>query len=220
MSEIFRIEKRSDFTIVRNGLLRDKTMSLKAKGLLITMLSKPDGWDYTLNGLQTILLEGRDAIASGLTELERHGYLVRRKTRDRFGRFTDVEYISPSFERPAFGIFKGNVCHALKEQGDIQFIIQTLESGEIRKLFNKGWYEEILYLLAMLDYVSRENNVPVCSDYADIRATKLDRTVYPSSVLMLSKVLKSEDPKKKAMQEAIPEFMRFNIVEADVRNVV
>ena len=93
MSEIFRIEKRNDFTIVRNGLLRDKTMSLKAKGLLITMLSKPDGWDYTLNGLQTILLEGRDAIASGLNELERHGYLVRRKTRDRFGRFTDVEYI-------------------------------------------------------------------------------------------------------------------------------
>ena len=93
MSEIFRIEKRNDFTIVRNGLLRDKTMTLKAKGLLITMLSKPDGWDYTLNGLQTILFEGRDAIASGLNELERHGYLVRRKTRDRFGRFTDVEYI-------------------------------------------------------------------------------------------------------------------------------
>ena len=68
-------------------------MTLKAKGLLITMLSKPDGWDYTLNGLQTILFEGRDAIASGLNELERHGYLVRHKTRDRFGRFTDVEYI-------------------------------------------------------------------------------------------------------------------------------
>lgn len=103
MSEIFRIEKRSDFTIVRNGLLRDKTMSLKAKGLLITMLSKPDGWDYTLNGLQTILLEGRDAIASGLTELERHGYLVRRKTRDRFGRFTDVEYICYGCARYGLG---------------------------------------------------------------------------------------------------------------------
>ena len=68
---------------------------------------------------------------------------------------TADELIAPSFERPAFGIFKGNVCHALKEQGDIQFIIRTLESGEIRKLFNKGWYEESLYLLAMLDYVSR-----------------------------------------------------------------
>ena len=42
------------------------------------------------------------------------------------------------------------VCHTLKEQGDIQFIINTLESGEIRKLFSKGWYEESLYLLAML----------------------------------------------------------------------
>ena len=92
MSEIFRIEKRNDFTIVRNGLLRDKTMTLKSKALLITMLSKPDDWDYTLNGLQSILFEGRDAISSGLNELERHGYLVRRKTRDRFGRFTDVEY--------------------------------------------------------------------------------------------------------------------------------
>ncbi len=93
MSEIFRIEKRNDFTIVRNGLLRDKTMSLKAKGLLITMLSKPDGWDYTPQRAPNHPLEGRDAIASGLNELERHGYLVRRKTRDRFGRFTDVEYI-------------------------------------------------------------------------------------------------------------------------------
>lgn len=98
VSEIFRIEKRNDFTIVRNGLLRDKTMSLKAKALLITMLSKPDDWDYTLNGLQSILLEGRDAIASGLKELEQHGYLIRRKIRDHNGRFTDVEYVI--FELP------------------------------------------------------------------------------------------------------------------------
>lgn len=98
VSEIFRIEKRNDFTIVRNGLLRDKTMSLKSKALLITMLSKPDDWDYTLNGLQSILLEGRDAIASGLRELEKHGYLIRRKVRDRNGRFTDVEYVI--FEMP------------------------------------------------------------------------------------------------------------------------
>ena len=73
-------------------------MSLKAKALLISMLSKPDDWDYTLNGLQSILLEGRDAIASGLKELEQHGYLIRRKIRDRNGRFTDVEYVI--FELP------------------------------------------------------------------------------------------------------------------------
>ena len=133
---------------------------------------------------------------------------------------TADELIAPSFERPAFGIFKGNVCHTLKEQGDIQFIINTLESGEIRKLFSKGWYEESLYLLAMLDYVSRVNHVPLCSEYSDIRSTKLDRVVYSSSVLMLCRMTKSEEPKVKARKEAIPEFMRFNIAEADVRNVV
>ena len=157
-------------------------------------------------------------VCNGKTRIEN----ISAGTAYRLARALNVstdELLESSIDRPAFGIFKGNVCHALKEQGDVSFIIHTLESGEIRLLYSKGWYEESLYLLAMLDYVSRENNVPVCSDYADIRATKLDRTVYPSSVLMLSKVLKSEEPKKKALQEAIPEFMRFNIVEADVRNV-
>lgn len=158
-------------------------------------------------------------ICTGKSRIENASAGTVYKLAKALGISTD-ELISPSFERPAFGIFKGNVCHSLKEQGDIQFIIHTLESGEIRRLFNKGWYEESLYLLAMLDYVSRENNVPLCSDYADIRATKLDRVIYPSSVLMLVKVLKSEEPKDKARQEAIPEFLRFNIVEADVRNVV
>ena len=81
-------------------------------------------------------------------------------------------------------------------------------------------YEESLYLLAMLDYVSRVNHVPLCSEYSDIRSTKLDRVVYSSSVLMLCRMTKSEEPKVKARKEAIPEFMRFNIAEADVRNVV
>ena len=73
---------------------------------------------------------------------------------------------------------------------------------------------------AMLDYVSRVNHVPLCSEYSDIRSTKLDRVVYSSSVLMLWRMTKSEEPKVKARKEAIPEFMRFNIAEADVRNVV
>ena len=106
------------------------------------------------------------------------------------------------------------------QAGSEEFIINTLESGEIRKLFSKGWYEESLYLLAMLDYVSRVNHVPLCSEYSDIRSTKLDRVVYSSSVLMLCRMTKSEEPKVKARKEAIPEFMRFNIAEADVRNVV
>lgn len=158
-------------------------------------------------------------VCNGKTRIEN----ISAGTAYRLARALNVstdELLESSIDRPAFGIFKGNVCHALKEQGDVSFIIHTLESGEIRLLYSKGWYEESLYLLAMLDYVSRENNVPLCSDYNDLRAMKLDRVIYPSSVLMLANVLKSDEPKEKARREAIPEFMRFNIVEADVRNVV
>lgn len=64
--------------------------------------------------------------------------------------------------RPSFELFKSNTCHMVKDMGDIPFIIQLLETNQIRKLYEKKWYPEALYLLAMLDYLSRENNVPVC----------------------------------------------------------
>ena len=107
----------------------------------------------------------------------------------------------------------------VKDMGDIPFIIQLLETNQIRKLYAKKWYPEALYLLAMLDYLSRENNVPVCKNYNDIRVAKLQRLVYPSSVVLLCKTLKSNAPKEECYRMAIPEFLRFNIVESEVRNV-
>ena len=121
--------------------------------------------------------------------------------------------------RPSFELFKSNTCHMVKDMGDIPFIIQLLETNQIRKLYEKKWYPEALYLLAMLDYLSRENNVPVCKNYNDIRMAKLQRLVYPSSVVLLCKTLKSNAPKEESYRMAIPEFLRFNIVESEVRNV-
>ena len=153
-------------------------------------------------GQRSPLLSTINDICTGKSRIENASAGTVYRLAKALGTTAD-ELIAPSFERPAFGIFKGNVCHTLKEQGDIQFIINTLESGEIRKLFSKGWYEESLYLLAMLDYVSRVNHVPLCSEYSDIRSTKLDRVVYSSSVLMLCRMTKSEEPKAKARKEAI-----------------
>lgn len=76
-------------------------------------------------------------------------------------------------------MYKSNICHQVKEKGDIYFIIDMLESNEVRRLYDKEWYPESLYLLAMLDYISRVHNVPVCTDYKDIRKCKLQETVYP-----------------------------------------
>ena len=121
--------------------------------------------------------------------------------------------------RPAFEQFKSNTCHRVKTMGDLSFIIQLLESNQIRKFYEKKWYPEALYLLAMLDYLSKENDVPLCKNYNDIRATKLQRPVYPSSVMVMCEVMNSDVPKEECLQKAIPEFLRFNIVECDVRNV-
>ena len=93
MSEKFRIEKKSNFTIVSNAILMNNFMSMKATCLLLKMLGKPDDWDYTINGMRTFCAEGRDAIRSALRELEHYGYLERRKVRDSRGRYTDTEYI-------------------------------------------------------------------------------------------------------------------------------
>ena len=129
--------------------------------------------------------------------------------------------LSPCFiKRSSFENFKSSICHRVKELGDIDFIIDTLESHDIRRYFEREWYPESLYLLAMLDYISRENDVPLCDEYDDLRRCRLENTIYPSSVLAMSAASKKEDELRYAEKKAIPEFKRFNIIESDVRNVI
>lgn len=123
-------------------------------------------------------------------------------------------------KRVSFELYKSSVCHSVKEMGDIKFIYTTLIQDDIRRYYKKKWYPESLYLLAMVDYLSRENDIPVCTDYDDIRSCKLSETIYPTGVLMASEVSENEEIKEKAYREAIPEFIRFNIVENEVRNVI
>ena len=121
--------------------------------------------------------------------------------------------------RPAFDVFKSSVCHRVKEMGDMDFILAVLESNEIRRFYQKHWYLESLYLLAMVDYLSRENDIPVVTDYNDLRRTKLQDTVYPVSVHARCIASGNDTAKNESRAEAIPEFLRHNIVEAEVRNV-
>jgi len=129
--------------------------------------------------------------------------------------------LSPCFvKRSSFENFKSAICHRVKELGDIEFIIDTLENQNIRVYFDRKWYPESLYLLAMLDYLSRENHVPLCDEYDDLRRCRLEKTLYPSGVLALSAATKKDDELRYAEVSAIPEFKRFNIIESDVRNVI
>ena len=122
--------------------------------------------------------------------------------------------------RSSFEVFKSNTCHYVKDNGDLNFIEYILQSDEIRKLYNKHWYPEALYLLAMIDYLSRINEIPLCTRYNDLRSSKLEKPIYPVGVLLNREVLHSDEPLHIAEENAIPEFKRFNIIESDIRNVL
>ena len=90
--------------------------------------------------------------------------------------------------RAAFETFKSNVCHAVKEKGDLDFIIDTLREDEVRKYWERQWYPEAYYTLAMLDYLSRENDLPLCSNYESIRQTSLKKPVYPRDIELAARI--------------------------------
>lgn len=79
---VFRVERTRDYTVMSNHHLKNRSLSLKAKGLLSVMLSLPDEWDYTLRGLAAISKEGVDAIREAIRELEDAGYIVRSRGRN------------------------------------------------------------------------------------------------------------------------------------------
>ena len=90
---VFRIEKNRNYTVMSNVHLKDRGISLKAKGLLSVILSLPEDWNYTTRGLAAICKEGVDSIGAALRELESAGYLIRHRLRDKGGRISDTEYI-------------------------------------------------------------------------------------------------------------------------------
>ena len=89
---VFRVVKAKGYTVMSNHHLRNHTLSLKAKGLLSQMLSLPEDWDYTLQGLAQINKESIDAIREAVRELERAGYIKRSRERDERGCLRGTVY--------------------------------------------------------------------------------------------------------------------------------
>lgn len=92
MTTIFRVEKNANYVVMSNHHLRNREMSLKAKGLLSLILSLPPEWNYSLSGLCAICKESQTAMRSALKELEKHNYLIRKRQKNSLGHF-EYEYI-------------------------------------------------------------------------------------------------------------------------------
>lgn len=103
-----RVNKNKGYTVMSNYHLQDQTISLKAIGLLSKMLSLPENWDYSINGLAAICKEGVKSIRAALAELEDAGYLIRTRVQDEKGHF---DYIYDIFETP-----QKNILYSKEEQ--------------------------------------------------------------------------------------------------------
>ena len=101
---ILRKDNKEQFTVIPQAIMRDNRLSLKDIGLLVSMLSLPDNWEFSENGLEAIFEhDGQASIRTGLKKLEECGYLKRERVRGSDGRMKAVNwYLSeyPAFEKP------------------------------------------------------------------------------------------------------------------------
>lgn len=98
---VIRVNKTKDYTVMANHHFRDKNLSLKAKGLLSMMLSLPDGWGYSVEGLVKLSADGRESVMATLKELEKFHYLKRSQARTESGKLGEAIY--DIFESPWSG---------------------------------------------------------------------------------------------------------------------
>jgi transcriptional regulator with XRE-family HTH domain len=182
---------------------------LKERNMTIYQCAKFSGIPYTT----------LSEVVRGKTKIEK----CSAETVYRLSKILNVsmeELMTDSLEqRMDFEIFKSNVCHLVKDRDDLDFIITTLQADEINRYWNKNWYPEAFYLLAMVDYLSRLNDIPLCTKYDDIRTQSLKEPLYPRDITMAAKLSPDKKVMEKSRREAIPEFLRFNIIESEIRNV-
>lgn len=116
-----------------------------------------------------------------------------------------------------YDIFRGNVCHKLC-QNQLGFIEEMLITNIIDEYWKKQEYFQAFYLVACLDYLSRLHHIPIYTKYNYIRQYKLEDMYYPTSIRIKATIMNvSIDDYCK---DAIPEFLKYNIVEGDLFNVI
>nr|DAQ31523.1 MAG TPA: Dna polymerase B [Caudoviricetes sp.] len=113
---IFRTHKNQNYTVMSNYHLKEKNMSLKAKGLLSVMLSLPDDWDYSLAGLVAICKENETSVKSAIKELKDFGYIRIDKLMPNETESGRIEYVYNVFEQPQDISKQGNKKQALENQ--------------------------------------------------------------------------------------------------------
>lgn len=145
MSNTFKQEKLTDFTVIRNSIFKDKTLSAKAKGMACQLLSLPPDWDYSVRGLVTLFNDGEASIRSALSELEEHGYLRREQYREE-GKFSKSRYVITDMLKSEKPFVENPLADNPSAENHAQYNtkeLNTKESNTKRYVFIKPAIEDI-----------------------------------------------------------------------------
>ena len=122
-------------------------------------------------------------------------------------------------ETENYTTYTSELCHLLKSKGDMFFLQNILKYVDIDKLWKEGKKKHTLYTVAMIDFVSKENECTLKPELEKYRSFKMDVLSFPEGVETLIRITGNTLLMEHCLREAIPEFLRYNIVETDIRNV-
>ena len=207
----FRVNKTSDYTVISNYHLREKEMSLKAKGLLTLMLSLPGNWDYSISGLASICAENETAIKTGLKELKKFGYLKISKifpNKERGNK--KIEYVYEIFEKP---LVEG------KRQKEQETEKQPLEKQSVENLPLESQAVENQGQLSTKELNTNKLNtkeyIHVKNEFSQACEDIKNKWIKIAQEYDLSgKQLKIDDKRKKAIKNLFKEYSVEEILQA------
>lgn len=128
-------------------------------------------------------------------------------------------------EKLSYDTFRSEICHMYHFDGDYEFIKKVMKSNLVVYFWNKKEYAKSLYVLAIIDYISWKNDVPLFEEYEQIRKRKLEDILYPSEIVMMDRIEQSNRNRNMAIEECRNDecgafFFRHNIIERSIEDVV
>lgn len=167
---VIRIEKTKNYTVMSNYHLKEKGMSLKAKGLLSLMLSLPDEWNYSISGLVSICKENETAIKSALKELQQFGYIRIDKITPDKTKSGRIEYVYNIFEKPKKDKEKQEVENLPLEKQCVenhrQLNTKELNTKELKKKNNtKKDFSKLVIDTCLKNDIEDDASIQVIEDF-------------------------------------------------------
>lgn len=181
---VIRVQKTENYTVMSNHHLRNKELSLKAKGLISLMLSLPPDWDYSVAGLVSICKESHTSVRSALKELEEQRYLIRKRKNSEKGYFV-YEYTLYEVPEPHTEKQHAAKEHAENTQTENRSQLSkeeiTTNKLNIDKLNKEKDKEKID---SILQEVGNADLIELYKDYIDVRKG-MDAPLTPRALQML-----------------------------------